>query len=180
VEKVAHVQRRIFLLLGVLFPNAEMERIDADLKDELAIDSRGRRANAVELLDNVLDRELDRKLLPLFEDIPRAEKIASVADLLDLRLADRAETLAALCRSETPWVRACALNYAAQLNSSPAVDAALELTADPSPIVREVALLCVARTHPERARAIAEASLEDEESVVRRRAALIAANRAIG
>ncbi len=174
-EKIAQAQQRMFLLLTVLYPNAEMERIEADLRDEVAIDAPRRRANAVELLDNLLDRELKRRLLPLVEDIPRVEKLASVVDLLPLRRATREETLEALCHADTAWLRACALNYAARLNCTLVPRAAPELMRDPSPIVREVALLCTLRTSPERAREIAEAGLRDEAPVVRRQAAAIAA-----
>jgi AAA family ATP:ADP antiporter len=177
-EKVGQAQRRIFLLLAVLFPDAQIESIEADTRDEMAINSRRRRANVVELMDNVLDRELNRRLLPLIEDIPRAEKLALVAKIVPLPAGTRDETLAALCQCETAWVRACALNYAAYLDSPAAAKAAPEMMRDPSPIVREVALLCLARMTPGHARAVALASLHDESPSVRRQAALIAAQRA--
>jgi HEAT repeat protein len=148
-EKMALAQRRLFLLLMVLYPNADMERIEADLRDGVAIAAPRRRANAVELLDNLLDRETKRRLLPLVEDVPNVEKLAAVAELLPPRRATRDETIEALCRDETAWLRACALNYAAHFNWALVPPLALELTRDPSPIVREVAVLSTHRASPE-------------------------------
>ncbi len=65
---MAQVERRIFLLLAVLYPDADMEQIYAGIHDASATDAPRRRGNAVELLDNLLDRALKKRFLPLLEE----------------------------------------------------------------------------------------------------------------
>ncbi len=184
-EKVAACERRIFTLLAVLYPQAEMERIHAGIRDATAEDAPRRRATAVELLDNLLERDLKRKLLPLSDDLPRAEKLKSAAEVLTLPTLGAGETVAALLGDETAWVRACAIYFAA--NAEGVIDAAVlterlnAAVADPSPFVREIALVCAVRAGTNGARAMAEGRLTDEAAVVRRQAALvISARRAAG
>lgn len=169
-EKVLQTEERIFLLLSVLYPDAGMERIFAGIRDAAAQDAVRRRANAVELLDNLLERSLKRKLLPLLEDAPRSDKLRAVAGLVEFTRPPRVDTLVALCQDETAWVRACAVHYAAQIGCQPALEPIAAGAADVSPVVREIALLSCARLSPDRARALADARRADEAPFVRQRA----------
>ena len=177
IEKVAQTEYRIFLLLAVLYPEAEMERIYSGIQDAESADAARRRANAVELLDNLLERSLKRALLPLLDDSPRAEKLRAAADAVPLPTETGENVVLALCKDETAWVRACAIHYAAQTDRAEAVQDILEATGDSSPVVREIALISLARAAPERAATLAEARLTDDAPVVRRQAALIATRR---
>ncbi len=172
-EKVAQTEQRVFLLLSVLYPDAGMERIYAGIRDAQAQDAPRRRANAVELLDNLLERTLKRKLLPLLEDGQRSEKLRAVAGLVEFTRPPRVETLVLLCQDETGWVRACAVHYAAQIGCQPALDAVVAGVADANPVVREAALLSCTQLAPDRVSALADSRKEDEAPFVRRRAELI-------
>jgi AAA family ATP:ADP antiporter len=176
-ERIALVERRIFTLLAGLYPEADMERIYTEIRDVHTGDAPRRRANAIELLDNVLDRGIKRKLLPLLEDVSATEKIAAVSEALKLSRPTPTEAIIALCQSETAWIRACAVQYAAQVNCAGALEAIVAGASDPSPVVREISLVCCLRAAPERALDIARSRLRDEATVVRRQAALIAARR---
>ena len=58
-----------------------MEQIYAGIHDAEAADASRRRANAVELLDNLLERELKEKFLPLLEESPADRQVAAaIAD----------------------------------------------------------------------------------------------------
>ncbi len=173
-DKIAQAERRIFMLLAVLHSDADIERIHARIRDATATESTRQRANAIELLENVLSKPLRRIVLPLFDDLPRAQKIRAVSDLLTLRPSSRLEAIVALCRDDLAWVRACAIYYVAEHQLAAAAEAVNGAIRDPSPIVRESALACCARIAPERAREIAEPLLRDEAPMVRRRAKLIA------
>ncbi|MBX5482504.1 MAG: MFS transporter [Myxococcaceae bacterium] len=179
-EKVAATERRIFTLLAVLYPEAEMERIYSGIHDAAAEDASRRRANAVELLENLLERDLKRKLLPLSDDVPRSEKLRAIADVLEVQQRRRAEVIASLCRDDMPWVRACAIHYAVEHGLTDDVDAITESLKHPSPVVREIALLSLSRLWPQKAAALAEAALGDEALVVRRQAARMATRRVAG
>ncbi|MFZ5468426.1 MAG: Npt1/Npt2 family nucleotide transporter [Myxococcota bacterium] len=177
-EKVSQTERRIFLLLAVLYPDADMEHIYAGIHDATTGDTSRRRANAVELLDNLLDRQLKKKFLPLLEDLQRSERLRQVADLVPLPVLSAEQTVRELCTDETAWVRACATWYAAYSEAS--VELIAFSTTDANAVVRETALLSIARTAPERAATLAEARLTDEAPVVRQQAALITTGRLAG
>ncbi len=177
-DKVALCERRVFLLLSVLYPEADMESIATGLRDATALDAGRRRANAVELLDNLLERDLKRLVLPLIEDAPRTERLRAAIPLLPERFpATALEMISLLCRDESAWVRACALVYASEHGLPLPEDAFAAAAADPHPVVRETALVCLLRSFPDRALREAEAHLVDDTPVVRQRAALIAQRR---
>jgi AAA family ATP:ADP antiporter len=177
-EEVSQTETRIFLLLAVLYPDADMEHIHAGIHGATAVDAPRRRSNAVELLDNLLERDLKKKFLPLLDELPRAERLRLVADVVTLPRRTKEETLQALCKDEAAWVRACALWYLAQARSPRAVECVLAAGGDPSSVVREIALTSLAFAAPEQAEALAESHLTDEAPAVRRQAALIATRRA--
>lgn len=174
-EKVAQAERRIFLLLAVLYPDADMEQIFAGIHDATALDAPRRRANATELLDNLLPRNVKKRFLPLLEELPRPKKLELVAEMYAPRPRDVRTVLTELCRDETAWVRACAVWCLSQLEqvSPDLAELLASSTADQNPVVRESALVALSRAAPMRAREIAESRLRDEAPVVRRQAAII-------
>ncbi len=179
-EKGVQIERRIFLLLAVLYPDADMEQIYAGIHDASAADAPRRRANAVELLDNLLDRELKTRFLPLLEEIPRAERLKQVEALVKLPKKPAPEVLAELCKDETAWVRACAVWCTSHAEKPPESAPGLIEAAvgDANAIVREISLVSLERSAPARAVELAERRLYDEAPFVRQRAALITARKA--
>jgi hypothetical protein len=157
----------------VLYPDADMEQIAAGLGDATAADAARRRGNAVELLENLLDRTLRRRFLPLLEDLPRAQRLRMAeADFPSRPLTPEA-ALAELARDEAAWVRACAAWCLAESRAPEAgrlLEPALE---DRSPVVREIALASLATLAPARALGLAQARLGDDASLVRTLAAAL-------
>ncbi len=89
---------------------------------------------------------------------------------LEARRFTANEASADLCHDETAWVRACAIFHAAK-HRLPHAFAALEAAStDPSPLVREAAIVFAVELEPARGRALAQARTEDEALVVRRQA----------
>lgn len=171
-EKVKQVEHRVFLLLAVLYPDADMEQISAGLLDLTAPDASRRRGNAVELLDNLLDRQLKKRFLPLVEDLPRTERLQHVVEEYPPPPLGAEEILLELLKDEAGWVRACA---AWCLAESPAHEARRDdllsgALADSSPYVREIALVSLARKAPARAASLLDAHLQDDAPFVRRQA----------
>lgn len=169
-EKIAQTENRLFLLLAVLYADAGMEAIYAGIRDAALEDAGRRRANAVELLDNLLGRDLKKKVLPLLDELPRLEKLRAIANLVSVPQLTREETLASLCHDDSAWVRACALFYAAERNDPTASDALWAATGDASPVVRELSLLGLSRIDVERAQKAATRRVSDEAPIVRARA----------
>lgn len=176
-EKVAQIERRIFLLLAVIYPDADMELIHAGMQDSTG-DGARRRANAVELLDNLLERGLKKKFLPLLEEAPRAERLKHVAEVYPQPVKTPRDVLAELVKDETAWVRACATWTLAQAPVDGAADLFANGVSDSNAIVREISLVSLEQAAPEQAARAAESRLRDEAPVVRQQAALIATRRA--
>lgn len=175
LEKGREVEQHIFILLAVLYPDADMEQIAAGLRDATATDAPRRKANAVELLDNLLDRELKVRFLPLLEESPRTERLAQVTQFYPAPSSDPATVLTQLTTDEAAWVRACALWCAAEgPEGLPGDELFTRAVGDPNPIVREIGLLSLEVRAPERARALAEERLRDDTPFVRKQAALVA------
>ncbi len=173
-EKIAQIERRIFLLLAVIYPDADMEQIHAGMQD-LHGDGIRRRANAVELLDNLLERGLKKKFLPLLEDVPRAERLRAVAEIYPPKPKTPREVVHELVRDETAWVRACAMWC---LSQQEVIDGSAEIftrgSGDANAIVREISLVSLDKILPDEAVRVAEGRLRDDAPVVRQQAALIA------
>jgi HEAT repeat protein len=178
-EKVAQIERRIFLLLAVIYPDADMEQIHAGMQDTQAAEGARRRANAVELLDNLLERNLRKRILPLLEELPRAERLRSVIEVYPMKPMTAQQVLSDLVRDETAWVRACAMWC---MSLTPTAEGVTEVfshgSGDANPIVREIALVSLGKAAPEQAARVAEGRLRDEAPVVRQQAALIATRQA--
>ncbi len=175
VEKVKQVEGRIFLLLAILYPHADMEHISAGIQDASAADSSRRRGNAVELLDNLLERGIKERFLPLVEDMPRAAQLKQVAVLYPSPASSAEALLRDMTRDETPWVRACSTWCLAETGKDfTARDEALAQAAnDGHPVVREIGLLTLSRRAPTRAAALLKSRLADDSPSVRRQAEVL-------
>ncbi len=171
VEKVQQVTGRVFLLLAVLYPDADMEQISAGIQDSSAADSARRRGNAVELLDNVLERNLKARFLPLVEELPRTERLKQVAEFYPAPTLSAEAMLQELTKDEAGWVRACATWCFAE--NSGAAEVLAGSTTDTSPVVREIAFVTLSRKAPALARALLPERLQDTSPLVRRQAELL-------
>lgn len=108
-ERLKHTIERLFYLLGLRYPPREIYAA------YLAV-NRGRTeelSTAVEFLDNVLDRELKRVLLPLF-DAP--ENVAERGrEVFGVERMTTETALRKLLESGDEWLVCCAIATAAQL-----------------------------------------------------------------
>jgi AAA family ATP:ADP antiporter len=144
LEKVAAAEHRIFALLAPLYPEAGIELVWAGIRDAHARDAARLRANAVELLDNVLPRELKQRLVPLLEQAPRSVRLRLAEHHFPqpLRSADRA--LLELLEDESPWVRACACMLVKERGLEAARDGLVLNLRSPWSVLREAALCAIA------------------------------------
>jgi AAA family ATP:ADP antiporter len=166
-EKVDRTIERVFLLLGVLYPKSELDLVQASFKDA----GPAQRANALEILDNVIDKSLKRLLLPLLDDTARAAKLRDTAELI--RVPERASNawLQALLSDENPWIAACAAYYAGQHRVLESTSWLPPLLGHHSPVVREAVLAALEQLvpGPELEKTLSPA-LKDEFEPVRKRA----------
>lgn len=99
------------------------------------------KANAAELLDNLVPRSLWRELLPLLY----REEFGTSGEGRSRPPADPGAVVVELAEGGDPWLRACALNLAGELGLAQARGAAERAAADGEAHVREAAGRALAR-----------------------------------
>jgi len=109
-DKLARVLDRVFRLLGLRHAWTDV----AAARYSLEHGDRRARASALEYLDNLLSGEVRRRVIPIVEPAPMAEKVRQANNLLKSRPRDVADTLAQLVHDEDPVVSGAALQFAAE------------------------------------------------------------------
>jgi AAA family ATP:ADP antiporter len=75
----AHILENIFKLLGLIYPHEDIakayQNLETATKDSVAY--------AVELLDNILERDIREMVFPLVEDLSREERVRKCQDLMN-------------------------------------------------------------------------------------------------
>ncbi|RPI11296.1 MAG: hypothetical protein EHM65_07215 [Acidobacteriales bacterium] len=108
-ERLRQTLERLFRLLGLRYPPKEIYAA------YLAV-HHGRRENysaALEFLDNVLDRDLKRVILPLLDDSGRL--LETGRNLFGLEVRSTEDALRGLLSSGDSWLLSCAMAAAAEL-----------------------------------------------------------------
>jgi CRP-like cAMP-binding protein/HEAT repeat protein len=109
-DKLARTLDRIFRLVGLLY--------DADgvAAARYSIEKgKGRhRAAAVEYLDNLLKGPIRKRVLPILEDSPTAEKVRQANLILKSHPRDVEDTLAQLVHDDDPVLAAAAIHFVAR------------------------------------------------------------------
>jgi len=102
--------QRVFGLLGLRYPPRE---IDAAYR-ALFRGKEEEYGNALDFLDNVLERDLKRYLMPLFDS---SETLVSRGrELFDIREMTVEQALRSMLQSRDSWLAACAIAAAGELN----------------------------------------------------------------
>jgi AAA family ATP:ADP antiporter len=140
-EKQEQNLKRIFRLLGLRYPARDMYHAYLGLVHRQP----GKRASALEFLENLLDRPLRQRLVPLLEAETPELAIAHGARLFGWGLDSRQEALTRLLEGPDTWLRVCAAHSLAGEAHPGALAQLRRLEADPDPVVRETAALALAR-----------------------------------
>jgi AAA family ATP:ADP antiporter len=102
---------RLFRLLGLRYPPREIYAAYLAVNRR---EDRDQHTAAVEFLDNVLDRELKRVVLPLLDEDTRLTQVGQ--DVFGLQVPDAKSALRELIRSGDSWLVSCAIATAAELH----------------------------------------------------------------
>ncbi len=136
-HRLRQAQKRIFGLLALRYEASTIEIVSRNLRSTNV----ATRANAVEVLDNLLDKDEKPFLLALFEDGPPGRKLQAVAALFSIARHDRAERLVALLDGGDDWLKVCAA-YAVGKKKQSELEPKIKLLLDsPSAICRETAIV---------------------------------------
>jgi AAA family ATP:ADP antiporter len=108
-DRLRRTLERLFRLLGLKYPPKEMHAAYLALNRKKTDEYTA----AIEFLDNVLERESKRMLLPLLDE--EARIVQSGRDLFDVEVKDQSAALRRLLRSGDAWIVACAAAASAEL-----------------------------------------------------------------
>jgi ATP:ADP antiporter, AAA family len=111
-ERLGGTLERVFRLLGLRYPPKEMRAaylaVNRKKSDE--------HTAALEFLDNVLEREMKRVILPLLDEGPRRAQAGR--EVFGIEAKDTRTALRELMRSGDSWLVACAIATAAELGAA--------------------------------------------------------------
>jgi hypothetical protein len=142
---------RIFRLLATVHPPKAIETIQGNLTSSAP----ALRANAVEVLDNLLDADEKRRLLPIVEAVGERSLDAAVRNRSLERVLERGTELYALerkkpdewlhdlLRGDDEWLCVCALHVVMQLGQRRLLDDVAVHVGSKSAVVRETALMAL-------------------------------------
>jgi len=136
-ERLELLEDMIFRLLGLIHTPESMRNAYRGVTSHNA----RIRANAVELLDNVLNRNVKRMLFPIVDDSPRTGFMQKAYTLWAMETMMDKEALTLLISSRDNWLKACALYTAGEKRVIEVQEYVKEACGSSSILVRESAEL---------------------------------------
>jgi ATP:ADP antiporter, AAA family len=108
-DKLKRTRDRLYRLLGLLQPSEDFSAV----RDAIEHGDSRRRAAALEYLDNILGSTIRKRVLPLLDDTPVAEKVRHANQALSTRPRGVEDTLAQLVHDDDQVVAAAAVQFVA-------------------------------------------------------------------
>jgi ATP/ADP translocase len=155
-------ERRVLRILELRYDYEPLKLVREHLHDP------ARRANALEVLDTLLDPPLRPVVLPFVDEVAPAERLARGDAFVPKPVPAPPEFLAAHCHHPNPYVALLALDALSRRADAVGAREGDGLLAHADPLVREGALLAVAAADPAGAAARVRMLLDDPEPAVAR------------
>jgi hypothetical protein len=155
--------RRILHVLELRYDRATLKLV------RRSVERPARRANAIEVLDTMLEARLRPLVLPFLDDAPDEEKVARAGPLAPATPAPE-DFLLGQCEDENPYLVAIALTALSRHPSERVVARARKLLTHQEPLVREAAADALLRCAPDDAAAAIAPLIEDPDPMVAGRA----------
>jgi AAA family ATP:ADP antiporter len=134
-EKLDRNLERIFRLLGLKYAAEDMYYAYLGVKSNKAV----LRATAVEFLDNILETNLKKTLIPIIETTTDEVLLAKTQELFGYEIPSESEGMEFILRGDDNWLKTCTLYLTAEESNDTFMDIAAELVDDPDLVVKETA-----------------------------------------
>lgn len=171
-ERLSRAIDRIFRMLGIIYPLKPIELIHSNLRSTTVTT----RANAIEVLDNLLDKDFKRILLPIVEDLPHERVLARGHELFGVERRAPDWWIAKFLTSREPWLVIVALYVISELGLAHLIDDVVPHLEHRDPVARETAVRTMAvLLSPEKFVEAVEPLQEDEDPRVAEYTAYIVA-----
>lgn len=135
-ERLTRSLDRIFRLLGIIYPLKSIELIQTNLQSVKSTT----RANALEVLDNLLETDDKKRVMPLLDDSSRQRVLEHGTELYTLARKSPEAWLEGYLNSRDPWLVVVALHVAAELKAAGFMAVAETHLKHADAVVRETAL----------------------------------------
>ena len=132
-------QRQIITLLGLKYPSETIDLVARNLRSNHA----ATKANAVEVLDNLLGKEEKIFLLPIFDDLSAERSAQAGVEVFGIRRRSRAFRLRALLDGRDPWLQVCSALEVGRAKIKELEPNVRELLRSPEPVCRETAVVAL-------------------------------------
>jgi ATP:ADP antiporter, AAA family len=141
-DAIRHELERIFRLLKVLYPAADMHSAYVGLQSDNPVVH----DNALEFVETVLNTELRALLIPLLDrDITVDQRVQIADHVTSIPIKTAAEAVRVLVATEDAWLQSCAAFLAGELRLEKLAPQLRFWTADPNPLLRESAREALAK-----------------------------------
>ncbi|MCZ6677134.1 MAG: Npt1/Npt2 family nucleotide transporter [Candidatus Poribacteria bacterium] len=132
-------RKRIFLLLAFIYDSESILRA----RDNLTHPSAGKRAYALEVIDNLISQKLKGLLFPLLDNLPLNQRLEHLNRTFPQETVDANRRLADIVNQAEKWgdffLEACALYAIGKCGTVASIDTILSALSHPKPLVRETA-----------------------------------------
>ena len=136
-ERLQQNLERVFRLLGLVYPPRDIY----NAYQGVVSGKRMLYANAIEFLDNLLNPDIKKCILPMLDDVTTETVLRKANELFQLNRTTREEGLVYLIGGRDSWLKCCAIYDAADSESQEVRDLVKTATNDPDPTVRETATM---------------------------------------
>ncbi|MGI6393858.1 MAG: Npt1/Npt2 family nucleotide transporter [bacterium] len=136
--KLQNCYQRIFSILSLMYGNTLFDNIYFNITQKFV--SNAQRSNAIEIIDNMVDKDLRTIIIPLIEMKDEVEKLRLGFSFFKIKRINFAETMETFLVDDSEWVRSITLYVIAIENIFEFAEKIEMFLYDPSPIVRETAL----------------------------------------
>ena len=138
----------MLLLISFLFPSIVILNARANIDSKVA----ERRVFALEILDNVLTREIKQTVLPLLDDITVAEKLEQMSDRYPQKKMNAVERFHDIVNNHFDhgffWTRSCMLYQIGENKSLVHLEQVEKGLRNPESVIRETAVWCLSKLKP--------------------------------
>lgn len=136
-------RNRLLTLLSLKYPTETIDLVGRNLSStQINV-----RANATEVLDNLLTKDEKPLVLPVVEDTPIEQKLDLASTRFGLTRRDRLACLRELLTASDTWLNICAAAAVAEWKLAELAPDMQKLTQSKNPVCRETALYVLAHIH---------------------------------
>ncbi len=148
-SEVEKNKQRIFSLLAMIYPPKTIIQTQLNLGGQ----SKDHRANALEVLDNILPPDLKETIFPLIDELPWAQRHARLIRLFPQKRMNRHNRLREILeRSQewtSAWAKTCALFVVGKIAIKEFHDVVISCLSDTDDVVRETAVWALGCLNPD-------------------------------